>query len=335
MMTTIRRSKMNKEQEVLVQDFLKALSNKKVKNFYFVACGGSWAVSELGNYLLDKEVDIPTRSYTANEFVHHTPKGLDENSVVITRSHSGTTPETVEAAKLAREKGALTLGITMDPASPLGVANEHVVKYEYSKEVHVDAYDGDYGVFFRLMYGIMNTLSPNEKYERALEAVKNLDELFKVNKDKVEQQARAWAERNKREAGVYVMASGENYQNAYSFASCLLMEMLWVHSNPIHTGEFFHGPFEITDFDVPFLILQSNGATRELDQRAINFAQKYSENVEVIDANTFDYPGVEKDLEEVLSPFIAGPVMRTFADQLSDTTGHPLSVRRYMWRMEY
>lgn len=326
---------MNKELEEYVQNFLKAVSEKDVKNIYFVACGGSWASVELGNYIVDKNVDVPSRSYTANEFVNDTPKGLDEDSVVITRSHSGTTPETVEAAKLAREKGALTVGITMDIESPLAKASEYIVSYEYDKTKDIDAYDGDYGVFFRLIYGLLNILSPNEKYDRALEAVKKIDALFKTNADKVDGQARIWAEKNKREEGIYVMASGPNYQTAYSFASCLLMEMLWKHSNPIHTGEYFHGPFEVTDFDVPFLILASNGATRPLDERAINFAKKYSKNVEVIDAADFDYDGIDKDLEEILSPFVIGPVIRRYADHLSDTTGHPLSVRRYMWRMEY
>ena len=30
-----------------------------------------------------------------------------------------------------------------------------------------------------------------------------------------------------------------------------MMEMQWINSGSFHSGEFFHGPFEIVDKDVP------------------------------------------------------------------------------------
>ena len=84
-------------------------ARKEVNEVYFVACGGSQAVLMAGQYMFDKESSIPSHVYTANEFVYDTPKRLNENSVVISCSHSGNTPETVEATKLARSKGALTI----------------------------------------------------------------------------------------------------------------------------------------------------------------------------------------------------------------------------------
>ena len=82
-------------------------ARKEVNEVYFVACGGSQAVLMAGQYMFDKESSIPSHVYTANEFVYDTPKRLNENSVVISCSHSGNTPETVEATKLARSKAPL------------------------------------------------------------------------------------------------------------------------------------------------------------------------------------------------------------------------------------
>ena len=64
--------------------------------------GGSQAVLMAGQYLFDKELTVPCHVYTANEFNYAIPKGLSENSLVITCSHSGTTPETVEATKKSK-----------------------------------------------------------------------------------------------------------------------------------------------------------------------------------------------------------------------------------------
>jgi len=72
-----------------------------------------------------------------------------------------------------------------------------------------------------------------------------------------------------------------------------------------------------------------------LDERAIKFAEQYSENVEVLDTTAFDYQNVDDDLKEYFGPAVTGSVLRLYADALAEHTGHPLSVRRYMWKMEY
>lgn len=333
-MATEVKDNYSEVQERQLQQVFEAVKKREVKNFYFAACGGSLAALQEGDYIIAKELEIPTRAYTANEFVYDPPKALGENSVVIVRSHSGTTPETVRAVEEARKKGALTVAVSMDPKSPLCEAAEYTVQYTYGDELK-DAYDGDNAMYARLIYGLLHTLNPNEKYPRILEALKNIQHLYDVNKEVFKEAAEEFGKKYKREDVIYLMASGAYYPQAYSFTSCLLMEMLWVHSNAIHTGEYFHGPFEVTDFDVPFLIIKSNGPTRLLDERAIAFAEKYSDKVEVVDTAEFKLEGVDEDLQEYVGPLVSGPVMRQYAQALSDYKGHPLSVRRYMWKMEY
>lgn len=67
------------------------------------------------------------------------------------------------------------------------------------------------------------------------------------------------------------MASGAGYGAAYMQSICIFMEMQWIHSSSIHSGEFFHGPFEITDKEVPFVLQVSEGTNRPLDERALKF----------------------------------------------------------------
>lgn len=57
-----------------------------------------------------------------------------------------------------------------------------------------------------------------------------------------------------------------------------------IHSGTIHTGEFFHGPFEVTDANTPFVIQVSEGSTRELDERCLKFLHTYAKRIEVLDA---------------------------------------------------
>ena len=90
------------------------------------------------------------------------PKALNENSVVITCSHSGNTPETVKATEVAREKGAVTIALSHLVDSPLWKAAEYPIFYDWGKES--DTSDLNKAVLYSLIFKILNTVNPDEKY---------------------------------------------------------------------------------------------------------------------------------------------------------------------------
>lgn len=312
---------------------IEAVKRNKPRNIYFVACGGSLAYMYNQQYIIDRETDIPSFVVSSNEFIHRDPKGLGKGSLVVTCSHSGNTPETVEATSFARRKGALTVAYSFKPDSPLWNAAEFNLHYDWGPDA--DAYDHRAGMALRFIFGLLEALQPDARYRKALDAVKNLQAIFNRNKVKFAAAADTFGSSHKREPIIYTMGSGPVYGEAYSFAICLLQEMQWVHSSAIHSGEYFHGPFEITDYDVPFLLMKTAGETRPLDERARLFAEKYSKKVSVVDAEAFDWTDIDPALKSYFSAPIFGAVLRTFAERLAEHRGHPLSVRRYMWKMEY
>lgn len=176
---------------------------------------------------------------------------------------------------------------------------------------------------------------PSEKWVKGAESLNNLAEVTERIKAKYADFGSQWGKDYKRETVIYTMGSGANYGEMYSLAICLFMEMQWIHSNCIHSGEYFHGPFEVTDFDVPFVLVKGIGATRELDERAYNFCSKFSQKLAVIDEAEFDLTGIEPGVQEYVAPLLAGTVVREMIDSLAHERGHALSVRRYMWQMEY
>ena len=221
-------------------------ARKEVNEVYFVACGGSQAVLMAGQYMFDKESSIPSHVYTANEFVYDTPKRLNENSVVISCSHSGNTPETVEATKLARSKGALTICLSNLEGSPLWEAAEYPVHYDWGKEVSDS--DKNKGILYGLLFSLLSVLAPDAKWDVCLKELEKLTDLSAQAKAQYDAQAKAWAKRNKREKTIYTIGSGINYGEVYSTAMCWFMEMQWINSGCIHSGEYFHGPFEVTTY---------------------------------------------------------------------------------------
>ena len=134
---------------------------------------------------------------------------------------------------------------------------------------------------------------------------------------------------------IYTIGSGINYGEVYSTAMCWFMEMQWINSGCIHSGEYFHGPFEVTDYDVPFMLVKSIGHTRHLDERVENFAKKFTEDLLVLDQKDLDLSTVADEAKPYVAAILTGVVIRHFVEAIAFERGHSLDVRRYMWQMQY
>lgn len=187
--------------------------------------------------------------------------------------HPGTTKETTAAAEFARAKGATTIGLTVEPGSPLANACDHVVGFEapYTTGVPIDAVNSNYSRIYQLVMGVValtggeNLTEPLIKSLAALQvAIDKAQLVFAPLFDD-------YAPRFAKENVVYTVASGASYGAAYSFSICVLMEMQWINSQAIHANEFFHGPFEVLDKDRAFILMKGLDSTRALEDRtAIN-----------------------------------------------------------------
>ena len=317
-----------------VQRVLEVLKNREIDRVFFAACGGSSSLMYASKYVLDRESKtIDSDLYSSNEFVHRNPRKLNEKSLVILCSHFGKTPETVEAARFAREKGALTVSLTFAPEGPLAQVSEHVIVYEDGKSTNY--INEAPAVMLELVFGLLSIKEGNEKFQDVVSSLENLRPILEKEKQKSLVKAKEFAESYKDEKVIYTMGSGANYGIAYWFAICLLMEMQWIHSHAIHAGEYFHGPFEILDKDVPVIQLLGLDETRPLEERSLAFTQKYGERLIVLDAKEFDLTGVAESVNGYIAPLVLQAVLRQYAEELAQARNHPLSTRRYMWKVPY
>jgi fructoselysine 6-phosphate deglycase len=305
-----------------------------VSRVVLTACGGSYAVMLPGEYFLGTAATaLESVALNAAEFTSRGSTRVDAETVVILCSHSGTTPETVAAAEHARSRGALTIAFTHELESPLAQAAEYVIGYQHGPEKS-ESYVAP-ALLLRLIARLLDSRESTALAGSIDEAVGALPSLVPEARAAHTEPADTWAFAHRREPLIYTMAAGSNYGTAYSFAICLLQEMQWVHSAAIHAGEYFHGPFEVTDIDVPFIALLGLDETRPVEQRAVDFLVKHSDRALVIDAETFGLDRFDPAVRGIVAHLLFNPVLRTYADALADHRGHPLSVRRYMWRMEY
>nr|WP_314464549.1 SIS domain-containing protein [uncultured Clostridium sp.] len=310
-------------------------NRSEINSVYFVGCGASMSELFPGKYFLEANAKkLRVSIYTANEFIYSTPAAVDESAIVITCSLSGTTPETVAASKKAMDAGACVISVTHIDGSPLAVASHYQIIHGFEK--NYAAKMEKMTLVLALAAEILNTYEGYKYYDDMEAGFGKIYDLIETAVSSSLPAAREFAEKYQDIPLLYVMSSGATQMVSYSFSSFLLMEMQWIPASSFHDGEFFHGPFELADRDVPYLLLMNDGPTRPMDSRALTFLKRFDAKVTVLDAKDFGLSShISSSVAEYFNPMLISGVLRVYAEQLALVRNHPLTKRRYMWKLEY
>ena len=84
---------------------------RDLKRIVIVACGTAYHAGVVGRYAIEEWARVPVEPDVASEWIYRNPV-IDPGTLVIGISQSGETRDTIQAMKLAREKGARTVAIT-------------------------------------------------------------------------------------------------------------------------------------------------------------------------------------------------------------------------------
>jgi glutamine---fructose-6-phosphate transaminase (isomerizing) len=90
---------------------LTELEIQNLRRIVIVACGTAYHAGVVGRYIIEEWARLPVEPDIASEWIYRNPV-LSKDTLVIGISQSGETRDTVNAIKLAKEKGARTLAIT-------------------------------------------------------------------------------------------------------------------------------------------------------------------------------------------------------------------------------
>jgi fructoselysine 6-phosphate deglycase len=322
-----------------IDSTLDAIRSRRVEHVFLVACGGSLSIMHPGKYLIDRHSpDLPCDVINAAEFVCRNPARLGATSLVILCSQTGSTRETVAAARFARDKGAATIAMSLDPASPLAGAAEHVVTYQshYTTGEKIDASRSNYAVLYRLLAGLMTQRGQADLVPALIASLPRLQPAIATARHFFEGRLSPYAERFARVPAVYTLGAGPDYGAAYSYAICVLMEMQWINSQAIHANEMFHGPFEVVDRSACFIAMLGLSEARPLEERARDFLLRFGnpDNIMVLDAAELDLEGLEPPFRALFVPLVFFDVLWDFAYRLAALRNQPmLEGRRYMKKL--
>ena len=328
---------MQQVEAVMEQAKARLDANGGLKQIIFVACGGSFSSSYPARYLLNQEGSIRVQGYNSSEFVNATPKSVDKNTLVIGTSTKATA-ETVEAIKVARARGAVTIGLSGYADSLTAQTAEFYITYYHGDEWYEDpslVHCNSQGTALKIAFWLLKQYDGYAYYHAAMEAFEMLPEIYGKAHESVKEDAALFALTYQNDKIFNVLSSGAAWEVSYSDAFCFFQEMQTVHCVPVHSGEYFHGAFETCDKDLAIVLFKSVGRTRPLDERAERFLRKFAGHHWIIDAEKLGLGRMNGHVAEYFNALLLHPISKQFIAAMGDVRMHPMSYRRYMWKFDY
>ena len=141
--------------------------------------GGMWRLQAAISWCRGE--DLGATTYTSNEFVHATPKELDERCIAVICSLKAT-PETVRAVEVANESGAITIAMTGSMETGWQRASMFVT-YSNGETTRCTAIPTR-----PISADRLRAPSPDrgwEKYDKAMEAYSHIDAIIAEGKENV------------------------------------------------------------------------------------------------------------------------------------------------------
>lgn len=309
------------------------ICEKGYKNLYLVGSGGTYSMASPVTYLLKTHSSIPWYWEIAAELVKAKPVSLGKDSVVITASLSGTTVETIEAAKYAQSLGAKVISLVGEDGCPLSECSDYV--FENKKASNDNLVEEIYIQYFAIAARFMKNNGEFPEYDSFMGALKKMPDVLQGVREQQDAAALEFATRHKDTPFHMCVGSGNVWGETYCFAMCVLEEMQWIATKSIHAAEFFHGTIEMTDPEMSFMLFKSEDETRPLVDRVERFVRQHTDKVQVWDTRDFKLEGVEENVRPLVSPLVMSAMLERVSTHLSILRDHDLDIRRYYRVVEY
>lgn len=321
---------------VAIADDVRALMHDLLRDglerIFFMGTGGVRFLNQPAIELARKLTLFPVSEAFSAQVVIDPPAGLNEKALVILPSLSGTTKESVQLLSFLKARGVKTLSLTGHKDTPLGLDAD----YNFTNFAEDDTSSESF--YLQSLVIILALLAERGEYtnfDKTMAELKLLPELLASVKESYEATAAALAKEIKDENYHIFTGAGSSWPEAHYYGMCILEEMQWIRTRPVHASDFFHGTLELVEPGVSLFILKGEDACRPLIDRVENFARRYTDKVRALDARSASLPGISEETRALISPVILATMLQRLSAHLEILRDHPLTTRRYYKRVEY
>jgi glutamine---fructose-6-phosphate transaminase (isomerizing) len=233
---------------------------KDLRRIVLVACGTAYHACVVGRYVIEEWARVPVEFDIASEWIYRNPV-ISEHDLVIGITQSGETRDTIEALKLAREKGARTVAITNMMGSQVTREVDSVLYTRAGLEMGVAA-SKTFTAQVALLYlvalklsQLRETLPPGE-IEFILDYVYKLPRKIQTFLDgdhPIEEIAQRYHD------APFFLYLGRHIGLPVALEGALkLKEISYIPTEAYSAGEMKHGPIALLDEETPVVVVATN-----------------------------------------------------------------------------
>ncbi len=279
-----------------------------------IACGTAYYASLVGAALFQEWLGVPARSTVASEF-RYSPPPIDARTLVIAVTQSGETADTIAAARLAGDRGAIVVALTNTVGSAITRESHASVFLQAGPEVAVAAtktFVTQVATVVMLAADVARRLGrlPAEKDRELVEALRRLPSQAARTIEK--------AASIEEVAGRYASAAGYMYiGRSFGYPAALegalkIKEISYLHAEGYAAGELKHGPISLLDPEVPLVAVATRSAVYEKlisnlmegkarDARVLAVATEGDTQIERLATDVFWVPDTLEPLSTILA----------------------------------
>ncbi len=231
------------------------------KRIVIIACGTSWHAGLVGEYLIEDMARIPVEVEYASEFRYRNPM-IGPDDVVLAISQSGETADTLAAIQLAKDAGALVLGICNVAGSSISRETHAGVYTHAGTEIGVastKAFTAQVTVItmIAMMIGKEKGLLSEDRFAALISELNDIPSKIEKILEQNEEFRRI-AEIYKDTTNALYLGRGVSFPVALEGA-LKLKEISYIHAEGYPAAEMKHGPIALIDENMPVVFI----ATRD------------------------------------------------------------------------
>jgi glucosamine--fructose-6-phosphate aminotransferase (isomerizing) len=270
----------------------KSLAQRNIQRVFLIGCGSSYHAAMSTAYALDGLAAADAEACNAYEFSAYRLQNVSEKTGVITFSHSGSTDTTVEAARLARGRGAFTVCLTHEPNSPLArhadmaICIEGGIEPVYPK---TRSYIETVVMGYLLAAGMAAAKASGE--EASVQEIRHIPDLLDRCRP-LERQAKMLAEKYAEFGRVLLVGAGPNYVSAVETA-LKFKEAVLIAGEGLEIEEAFHGPIVSLDSSTLVIAIAVPGPSHDRVGRFARIASKMGSSVLSVGPEPHEGEGID------------------------------------------
>ena len=302
------------------------------ENLFFLGAGGAGILMEPAARLLQLRSTFPVHLEMPAELVVTGSVHLGPHSIAVIPSLSGTTRESVEALAHCKQLGATVITLTGHADTPLAQEADVNLTNHAADDTSSESF---YLQSLVLALALLHQRGELDAYAEVVQELQALPRLLLEVKRGFEARAREFADQIQDEPYHIITGAGSTWPEAFYYGMCILEEMQWIRTRPVHASDFFHGTLELVEPDVSVIVLKGEDPSRPLAERVERFAAAYTDKLSVFDAAAFPLPGISDGVRALISPVVLATVLERVSAHLEVKRDHPLTTRRYYRRVAY